>query len=621
MKKKIKEIAKEIRSNPIYIYISLYITFLIISSIFRDATADETYYLRETMLISELLKGGIWIGDYGVGLHGFLFKIPVALTFLIIGRESVFVATFFTISLASTILILFYRLVKKHLGGKGYAFWSTILLSVVLHFIMMTVSFNRDIPALFTVLLFLTFFFQGASNWKIGLIFLLMLDAKEHFFLTTAPIFGVYIFLSQVWFVQRRGFWLKLKNLIIELFKTYSLSLIWIVLMFTTSIIPMNMFVASIGGQIDRGISWNTSQFKSTAATENLITEDKKEIPSILEMKPIVESCGKSLIYCNFFKSLNFISGYLGKILYPRTFSFISIPKIIVFPSIIVAISLLMKWFKQKDKRIILPLLLLFNVLILILRASHGRYLLCVAPIFALFFVIFVKDFIKRPLHFRNAGIGTTIFVILGLLFESSFLIPKIILEFSLLSLLWSIWFLRGNKRALHIAKNFLLSVISLGMLSTAIAFSYSIGQISTFIRYGYNRETDKIVSNIDKTETIWINDYGSGELINMYRKNLDIKVEWTWPLREVVPKKNLLKTLAENNTYSSLITGGEEFRNYLKENGIGTVVLIKSTLKTESFSDQDKLPLLLSQDWLLLEDTISLRNKRMYIFKVIIGN
>ena len=635
MKEKITKILKTIKSNPIYIYIFVYSIFLIVLSLFRHASADETYYLRETMLISELLKNGEWVGNYGVGLHGFLFKLPVALAFIILGKPSVFVATLFTIILSISSLFLFYYLIKKFFKKGNYALYATILLSVSFHFLSTSLTFLRDIPAVFSVLLFLFLFLNKSNSWKLGLSLLLLLDAKEHVFLTVAPVFGIYTVINQLYFINISSKWGKIKNIIIELFKGYFFSVLWILLMFTTSFIPMNMFIASIAGQIDTGTTWNTSQFRSSVATENLMSGEDKVIPKIFSSSKIVEIgegedkivvdkgfCDdKKPIICFIANSVNTITGYVGKILYPRTFSFISIPKIIVLPSIVIAISMLIKWFKNKDRKVVLPIALLLNILVLIFRASHGRYLLCVAPVFFIFFTIFLKDAIKKPRYFRNILIFTTIFVLLGLFFESNFLIYKIILESSLLILLWSIWFSRGNKNLLKISRTLLFVALVSGMFLTSFAFSYSIGQISSYMKYGSNRETLQIVESLNEDEVIWINDYGSGELINVFRKNLEIEPEWAWPLRDSVLKKSLLKIYEKGNTYSSLITEVEDFRTYIQENSIEKIVLVKSTLESESFLDQDKLPLLLSQDWLLLVNTINLKNKMVYIFKVVTVN
>lgn len=630
MKERIQKALQLIKSNPIYVYIFFYFIFLVILCFFRHASADESYYLRETLLISELLKHGEWVGNYGIGLHGFLFKLPVALIYILLGRPSVFVATLFTILLNISSLVIFYNLVKRLFGKENYASWATVLLSVVFHFLNTSISFNRDIPAVFAVLLFLFLFFNKANTWKIGISLLLLLEAKEHVFLTVAPVFAIFTFIDHFYFRDISSRLEKLKSLLSELFKGYFLSILWIILMFTTSIVPMNMFIASISGQVNYEVNWNRSQFSTMVATDNLMGAQSREIPLISitgcltndgdqtseKIQETNMSKSNSLKICTFVNVLNVIIGYIGKILYPRTFSFISIPKIIVLPSIIIAYSLQKKWFKEKDKKVVLPIILILNLLFYILRASHGRYLLGVAPIFVLLFIMFLKGGLKKPIYFRNTLIVTTIFVFLGLFFESTFFIQKAILEISLLILFWSIWLFRKNEKLLNISKTFFFITLVSGMFLANLAYSYSIGQISSYIKYGNNRQSAQIIGKLKEEEIVWINDYGSGELINYYRKNLFLEPEWTWELKDSIPKKNLMRTFSTSNTFSSEITDMEKFKKNLIDNGIEKVVLVVSTISDETFVNQERLEELLLQDWLLLIEKIQLQNKDMYIFK-----
>lgn len=630
MKEKIRKILQSIKSNPIYIYIFFYFIVLVTLSFFRHASADESYYLRETMLISELLKKGEWIGNYGVGLHGFLFKLPVALMYLLLGKPSVFVATFFTILLSISSLILFYNLVKRFFKEESYATWSTVLLSVVFHYLSTSITFLRDIPAVFAVLLFLYLFLTKANSWKIGISLLILLDAKEHVFFTVAPVLGIYSIINNIYFRDISSIWEKIKTISLDFFRGYFLSILWIVMMFTTSIIPINMFVASITGQIKEGVTWHKSQFLSATATENLMSGQDKTIPlisivdcEVKERNQDDETSQKEDAYqsnnsilCTVVNIVNTIISYIGKTLYPRTFSFISIPKIIVLPSIVVALSLFKRWFKEKDRKVVLPIVFFLNVLFFILRASHGRYLLCVAPIFALFFVVFLKEAYKKKRSFRNVLIWTTIFVLLGLYFESTFVIQKIILECSLLVLLWSIYIFRGNKHLFKISRTLFFVALVSGMFLTSLAFSYSIGQISSYMKYGNNRETLEIAEHLNEDEIIWINDYGSGELINFYRRNLDIEPEWTWQLEENLLKRELLEKRSTSNTFSSPIENIDDFQHELKEYNIEKVVMLVSTIDKEIFIAQDRIEELLSQEWLILIDKLELKNKDMYIFK-----
>ena len=221
--------------------------------------------------------------------------------------------------------------------------------------------------------------------------------------------------------------------------------------MFTTSIIPLNMFIVVILGIVEGDTSWIAKSFSFSSGTANLITVSTKEIFKISHsLSPIIQ-CNDKLsitnnirlvISCNIIKFFDITLGYVGKILYPRSFSFISIPKIIVMPALIVAFNKFKLWWAEKDKRYLFPLILLFNVLVYIFRASHGRYLLCVSPLFMLFFILFLEEGIFDSKLSKKILITTTLFVLLGLLFESTFLMPKIILETLLLILFWVLMFI-----------------------------------------------------------------------------------------------------------------------------------------------------------------------------------
>lgn len=89
-----------------YIVLIIFFLFMLFFSSFRDMVKDESLYFNETWLMSQLLQEGKWIGNYAVGLHGFLFKLPMALIFLITG-PSVEIVTIFNILLACITGLLF----------------------------------------------------------------------------------------------------------------------------------------------------------------------------------------------------------------------------------------------------------------------------------------------------------------------------------------------------------------------------------------------------------------------------------------------------------------------------------------------------------------------------------
>src|SRR3989304_6258119 len=99
---------KNISLSLILFIILVSIFNLVTIFFFRAAYSDEVHYLKETLLMSELLKKGEWIGNYGVGLHGFLFKLPVALIFILTG-PSVLAATLFNFFLSMRMLFFIYK--------------------------------------------------------------------------------------------------------------------------------------------------------------------------------------------------------------------------------------------------------------------------------------------------------------------------------------------------------------------------------------------------------------------------------------------------------------------------------------------------------------------------------
>lgn len=620
--------------SSIILYLIFFFIFSIGLSLLRDATGDETYYLQETMLIVELFEKGLWIGNFGVGLHGFLFKIPVALIFLVLGKPSVFVATLFTIILGVSSVYLFYKILKKYFLNKKFSLLSTILFSLTLYFISTTISFNRDIPAILMVLVFFYLFLNKSNKWWIALSLLLMLDAKEHVFLTVAPLYGLYLIIVGIQSIKKQGRFESIKKTLKDIFIVYIFPVVWIVLMFTTSFVPVNMFIASIGGLVTSGYDWNESQFTPAIASSNLLEGEGKQMIQIADV--VVTGCGmneealgeegavcsKSCegldLKCRSFDLIDTILSYIGKILYPRTFSFISIPKIIVLPALVVAFKQFLVWWKKRDRKYLLPMILFFNVLILVLRASHGRYLLCVSPLLMLFFIMFIKDFYKSIKFSRTVLIYTTIFVLLGLYFESTFLLPKTILELGLLIVFWSLYVFRNQvEKTKAFLKILFVSLLALGMLLTQLAFSYSIGQIGNYLKYGYNRESLQMSEKFNEEVVIWVNEYGSTNLLRVHRNDLSINPEWNWQLTEWLPKERFLATVSEKRTFSFPVVSIEAFKENIQIKEIERVVLVISIFEEDPFLEQDYLEEFKELEWLRLDEEVLLQNKMIYIFYV----
>jgi hypothetical protein len=164
-----------------------------------------------------------------------------------------------------------------------------------------------------------------------------------------------------------------------------------------------------------------------------------------------------------------------------------------------------------------------------------------------------------------------------------------------------------------------IIIVISIFYLGTSILASYSHGQIKGYSAYGYNRECEKIISLVDKKERIWINDIYWDKLPFILREEELGNPEWRWSLREWVPKKAMLLRNNEFRTYNFLWSEIEEFKIKLIENKIEKVIYIKldGTDPAGKIPLQDRLEILSEADWLILIDTVKMKNKQIYIWQV----
>jgi len=153
--------------------------------------------------------------------------------------------------------------------------------------------------------------------------------------------------------------------------------------------------------------------------------------------------------------------------------------------------------------------------------------------------------------------------------------------------------------------------------------------QFKLFFSYGYLKGIPEIVSHFKNDDIIWLNtitgiETDSSYLYCMLRKNALLKSEWMYPLKESVPKKQLINnyklpdTVSLKNTFSFKWNTLPEFRNLIKEKKINKVGLIISDIpQVEKFAKQDNLEKLKNTDWLVLGKEISLKNKTLFIFNV----
>ncbi|MEM4270719.1 MAG: hypothetical protein QXO70_01330, partial [Candidatus Pacearchaeota archaeon] len=244
-------------------------------SFFRFAYGDETLYLLETALIADCIRNFKWFGNEIVGTHGFIFKLPIAILFVLFGN-SVFIATAFNVILASVSVYLCYRLFLLVTGSPKWSLAGSMMLATSYYFVLTVPTFLRDIPALLVLLLLFIAFIQHRNNWIIGFLLMLLLDAKEYLFFIVTPAYLLFCFIS---FLRAKNFSLAsffttIKNIITVLCP----SLVFLILMLTTPLIPLNKYIVYLTGLSPSGFSSSLDAFIAKIATHNLHKKGKNII-------------------------------------------------------------------------------------------------------------------------------------------------------------------------------------------------------------------------------------------------------------------------------------------------------------------------------------------------------
>ena len=228
-----------------YFYSGLVFIIGIILSIFRYPLEDEAIYLRDAMVISERFRNFEWIGNDIFG-HGFIFKIPASLIFLISG-PNVFLATLTTVIFGSLTAFYLYKLNKIILKTTFWASLATIFTIFSYRFILHTPSYLRDIPGLLVVVLLLYAILLKKNYWILGFLLFLLIEAKEYLFFLFAPPLIVYYFFYDIFKLKINFF----KRIITAIYHSFALifpTVFFIILMFITELIPINYHIVSILG-------------------------------------------------------------------------------------------------------------------------------------------------------------------------------------------------------------------------------------------------------------------------------------------------------------------------------------------------------------------------------------
>ena len=615
------------------ILFSVIFFFLLILSLFRYPQSDESHYLIETSFMSSVLADGNWIGNLAVGVHGFLFKLPVAILFMLFG-PSIFIATLSNVILASLSCFLFYRILQQYFDEIYLNIVAVIILCTGYHFLFSSITYLREMPALFSLLLFLYLIINKKNKLLIGFSLLLLADAKEHVFFQIIP--GFMLWVLYYYFIHLKK---KISNdNIFRLFFVDSILyfgpvIVYFVLMFFTGIVPLNPFSSYVLGLISSGFSQISSDFIDVGSFGGSNMNDLKNstLKSLVKMvmgsyrinaSRVVTDQGAPLGIPFLATLVDLIlhptDSYYLKLFLPRVFSFLSIPKLIVIPALITSWISFCKRDDELKKDIVLLFLIFWSfIIIFYLRASHGRYLFAISPIMILFFIQFLRNINNNRKNKIIISV-TLCTIVMGLLFEFHYFIIKFVLNLVLMTLLFLIlynnWKGRWNRSALFLFFGLFLGGIT---LSSTIAASYSLGrgQLKNYLANGYGGEFYKIYKTIDTKSKIWINT--DPTLIQFYRRENNINPEYLWALKQWVPKKKMLVTTNNIKTFGFSFKTIDDFKRKISSREFDYVYFMYSTNPKRNYYKQDQVELIRSQKYFNLKDSLRLKDKIVYIFEV----
>jgi len=595
----------------------------LVLSLMRDAKGDETMYLRDSAVMADCLRAGRWFGNEGVGVHGFIFKLPAALLFLAIGK-SVYAATLVNVFLAAAACLLCFRLLSRLLESEGWALGGTWLLAANFQFLRLSPTYNRDIPALFAVLLLLNAVVDRRGRWQLGLILLLILDAKEYLYFILLPPFLIWSMFDAAGAIPKARRFRALQWIRLVLARWTAALLpaaVYLVLMFCTSVVPLNMFSARILCLTEpAGADTLVDQFRPEAATRNPWPRPGQPRSPVLA--PAHEPSPPSgepdpgpwpLIRRHAPK-------YLAKLFYPGVFSFDGIPKAMALPAVVMSLLLFFRRGPNPNRRRFLVLASWAFLASFMAMPSYPRYLLPIYPVLFMFLILFLLD---TGLGFRirvAVFAAACCFVAGGLYFSRIGLIKKIGVNLVMLAALAAVLFRAETpRRRERYAALFVLLAGSFSILAAVryTCFNYW-GQAGNFLKYGPNRECREVMAQFGETESFWVNDAGWKYLADFHLGQRPATAEWEGRLKPWVPKKRLLIRHEDRRGYDFCWRDIEEFRSGLRRHRIEYVGLVVSLVQGDPFQFQWWRDDFDHATWLSIERSVPLKNKMLRIYSYI---
>ncbi|HRY22663.1 MAG TPA: hypothetical protein P5311_02795, partial [Candidatus Dojkabacteria bacterium] len=215
----------------------------------------------------------------------------------------------------------------------------------------------------------------------------------------------------------------------------------------------------------------------------------------------------------------------------------------------------------------------------------------------------------------KTIFIATFMYVSAGVYFETSYVLVKVLLEYSMLTLFLTMLIQPKTKYIRYL----LVLILTAGSMGSAVLFSYVQGPIYGYLNWGTNRNAKEIAELIPDDAKYWINSPGNVSLISVYNNERYLSPEWKWKLHEIVPRRDSFKTIGELQSYSFPIGDIEAFKKNLYEYGIEKLVFIKTDIEDEAYPDQEYLGDLMSiSSWLRLEKKVEYKGMEVYIFDIV---
>lgn len=208
---------------------------------------NSSYYLNETMIIADSLRNFEWFGNEAVALHGFLWKLPLAIIFIFTG-PSYLISGFYVLVLYIFAIHFFYKFSFSLLNNRYYSFLVVLLVITNYQVLTFIKHYGPDSFVFFAVSVFSYCFIKYKNIFVRSFLFLFLIEMKEYIGLIALGSYLAYLVLFEI------DIQYLFKSIISVLKKSIILiipSLLFIFMSFHSSIIPINMFNAKLLFQLN----------------------------------------------------------------------------------------------------------------------------------------------------------------------------------------------------------------------------------------------------------------------------------------------------------------------------------------------------------------------------------